>query len=117
MPQVPQVKSKTRRVADEPITPGETSHYAEDVLPISSATWRHRAHIRGNVTAIRNAAANSTAHVEIEVWDETGGITLQFIGRREVTGLEVGSTICAEGMVGESDGSLVILNPSYEIII
>jgi amino acid transporter len=111
------VQSNTRRVADEPTLPAETSHYAEDVLPISAATWRHRAHIRGNVTAIRNAAANSTAHVEIEVWDETGGITLQFIGRREVTGLEVGSTICAEGMVGESDGSLVILNPSYEIII
>ena len=110
-------QSKTRRVADEPTVPTETSHYAEEVLPISSATWRHRAHIRGNVTAIRNAAANSTAHVEIEVWDETGGITLQFIGRREVTGLEVGSTICAEGMVGESDGALVILNPSYEIII
>ena len=86
-------------------------------MPISSAICRHRAHIRGHVTAIRNAAANSTAHVEIEVWDETGGITLQFIGRREVTGLEVGSTICAEGMVGESDGTLVILNPSYEIII
>ena len=115
--EVTPAKSKTRRVADEPTAPVETSHYAEEVLPISSATWRHRAHIRGNVTAIRNAAANSTAHVEIEVWDETGGITLQFIGRREVTGLEVGSTICAEGMVGESDGSLVILNPSYEIII
>jgi RecG-like helicase len=115
--EVTPAKSKTRRVADEPTAPTETSHYAEEVLPISSATWRHRAHIRGNVTAIRNAAANSTAHVEIEVWDETGGITLQFIGRREVTGLEVGSTICAEGMVGESDGSLVILNPSYEIII
>ena len=110
-------KPQTRRVADEPVVPAETSHYAENVLPISSATWRHRAHIRGHVTAIRNAAANSTAHVEIEVWDETGGISLQFIGRREVTGLEVGSTICAEGMVGESDGSLVILNPSYEIII
>ena len=51
------------------------------------------------------------------MWDETGGITLQFIGRREITGLEVGSTICAEGMVGETDGNLVILNPSYEIII
>jgi len=112
-----QLQSKTRRVVDEPIAPLETSHYAENVLPISAATWRHRAHIRGNVTAIRNAAANSTAHVEIEVWDETGGITLEFIGRREVTGLEVGSTICAEGMVGESNGSLVILNPSYEIII
>ena len=55
--------------------------------------------------------------MEIEVWDETGGITLQFIGRREVIGLDVGSTLCAEGMVAEDSGALTILNPSYEIVI
>ncbi|NCX01223.1 MAG: DNA-binding protein, partial [Actinobacteria bacterium] len=27
----------------------------------------------------------------------------------------VGSTLIAEGMVGEDDGALTILNPSYEI--
>jgi hypothetical protein len=110
-------KPQTRRVEDTPDVDAETSHYAEDVQPISAATWRHRAHVRGHVTSIRNAAANSSPHVEVEIWDETGGITLQFIGRREVTGLEIGSTVCAEGMVGENEGSLVILNPSYEIII
>jgi hypothetical protein len=55
--------------------------------------------------------------LEVEIWDSTGGISLQFIGRREIAGVDVGSTICAEGMVGEEDGSLAILNPSYEIII
>ena len=55
--------------------------------------------------------------VDVEIWDTTGGITLQFLGRREIAGLEVGSTICAEGMVGEREGSLTILNPSYEIVI
>ena len=111
------VRPQTRRLDDAPVDIGEVSHYAEDIQPIGLAQWRHRAHIRGNVTNIRTAPANSSPHVDIEVWDETGGITLQFIGRREITGLEVGSTICAEGMVGETDGNLVILNPSYEIIL
>jgi hypothetical protein len=54
--------------------------------------------------------------VEIEVWDETGGVKLQFLGRREIAGLEVGSIMRAEGMVGEHEGALTILNPSYELL-
>ena len=55
--------------------------------------------------------------VEVEVWDESGGVTLQFLGRREISGLDVGSQLKAEGMVGEDNGQLIILNPSYEIIV
>jgi hypothetical protein len=44
-------------------------------------------------------------------------VTLQFLGRREITGLEVGAQLRAEGMVGENNGQLIILNPSYEIIL
>jgi len=92
-------------------------HYNENILPISNATWRRRAHVRGNVTAIRTAPSGGAPKVDVEIWDSTGGITLQFLGRREIAGLDVGSTICAEGMVGETDGSLTILNQSYEIVI
>ncbi len=92
-------------------------HYNENILPIADATWRRRAHVRGNVTAIRTAPSGGAPRVDVEVWDSTGGITLQFLGRREIAGLDVGSTICAEGMVGETEGSLTILNPSYEIVI
>ena len=76
-----------------------------------------RAHVEGRVSAIRSAPSNSTPTVEVEIWDETGGVTLQFLGRREIAGLEVGATLRAEGMVGESEGSLTILNPSYEIVV
>jgi hypothetical protein len=86
-------------------------HYNENILPISNATWRRRAHVRGNVTAIRTAPSGGAPKVDVEIWDSTGGITLQFLGRREIAGLDVGSTICAEGMVGETEGSLTILNP------
>ena len=111
------VTAQVRRLEDEPLMPEMVSHYAEDVQPIASAQWRHRAHVKGSVSSIRTAPASASPNVDIEIWDETGGITLQFIGRREITGLEVGSTLCAEGMVGETDGNLVILNPSYEIVL
>ncbi len=96
---------------------GPISHYAENMIPIGSITWRNRAHVQGRVTSIRSAAQGSAPTVEVEIWDETGGVTLQFLGRREIAGLDVGSQLRAEGMVGEADGSLTILNPSYEIVI
>jgi hypothetical protein len=98
--------------SNEPI-----SHYAENITPIGNITWRKRAHVQGRVNSIKSAPSGSSPLVEVEMWDESGGVTLQFLGRREITGLEVGSQLKAEGMVGEDNGQLVILNPSYEIIV
>ncbi len=95
----------------------QISHYEESLTPIGKITWRKRAHVEGRVSAIRSAPSSATPTVEVEIWDETGGVTLQFLGRREIAGLEVGATLRAEGMVGESEGSLTILNPSYEIVV
>jgi len=110
-------KVAPQRLAPANPDSGPVSHYAEEVFPIGSASWRKRAHVRGHVTSIRTAPTGGAPKVEVEIWDSTGGITLQFLGRRDIAGLEVGSTVCAEGMVGEENGSLTILNPSYEIII
>ncbi len=102
-------------IAFTPGTSEPISHYAENLTPIGKITWRKRAHVRGRVTVIRTAPRGSAPAVDVEVWDESGGVTLQFIGRREIAGLEVGREIAAEGMVGEENGSLTILNPSYEL--
>jgi hypothetical protein len=93
------------------------SHYAEDVTPIGKIEWRKRAHVQGQVTAIKNAPRGSAPLLQVEVWDQTGGVTLHFLGRREIAGLEVGSQIRAEGMVGEEEGVLTILNPSYQLLV
>ena len=114
----PEVKkpSEPIRAKSEWRTTGEkVSHYQEKMMPIGNIQWRRRAHVVGKVTAIRPASMNSAPTLEIEIWDESGGVTLQFLGRREIAGLEVGTTLVAEGMVGEQNGALTILNPSYEI--
>jgi amino acid transporter len=112
------VATETQRVAaraDMPFTP--ISHYAEHITPIGKIEWRKRAHVQGRVTSISTAPSGSAPTLQVEVWDETGGVTLNFLGRREIAGLEVGMEVRAEGMVGEDEGSLVILNPSYELVI
>ena len=93
------------------------THYADDVTPIGEIEWRKRSMVHGRVTSISTAPSGSAPTLQVEVWDHSGGITLNFLGRREIAGLEVGMELRAEGMVGEEDGQLVILNPSYELLI
>ena len=93
------------------------SHYAENLTPIGEIQWRKRAQVQGRVTSIKSAPRGSAPYLQVEVWDQTGGVTLQFLGRRDIAGLEVGLQIRAEGMVGEEEGTLTILNPSYELLV
>jgi hypothetical protein len=100
-----------------PVDVEPVSHYAENLTPIGKIEWRKRAQVQGRVTSIKTAPRGSAPVLEVEIWDETGGVSLQFLGRREIAGLEVGSQLRAEGMVGEEEGSMVILNPSYELLV
>lgn len=120
--QIEKVKVATKPAAFKPVQDvikkvEPISHYAENLTLIGEIQWRKRAHVQGRVTSIKTAPRGSTPYLQVEVWDRTGGVTLQFLGRREIAGLEVGSQIRAEGMVGEEDGSLTILNPSYELLV
>jgi hypothetical protein len=102
---------------DAPKIFAPVTHYADDVTAIGEIQWRKRSMVHGRVTSISTAPRGSAPILQVEVWDHSGGITLNFLGRREIAGLEVGMEMRAEGMVGEEDGQLVILNPSYELLI
>ena len=56
------------------------------------------------------------ASLEVTLVDDTGGIALVFLGRRNIPGLRVGARITAEGTVSEARGHLAILNPIYEFL-
>jgi len=116
-PEVEKFKVLDSKPLSTPISFEPVSHGSKDSVKIGSITWRKRALVVGHVTAIRVAPQNSAPVLEVEIWDETGGVTLQFLGRRELMGLNVGATLQAEGMVGDEDGALKILNPAYQIIL
>ena len=110
--EIPEIRPLSTPISFEPVSHGSTNS-----VKIGNIIWRKRALVVGRVTAIRVAPQNSAPVLEVEIWDETGGVTLQFLGRRELMGLNVGATLQAEGMVGDENGALKILNPAYQVII
>ena len=86
--------------------------------PICEATWRRPARVRGTVRAKRlQPWAEGAVALELTVVDDSGGLTLVFLGRKAIPGIRLGTRMEAEGMVGESRNRLAILNPRYRLLI
>ena len=64
----------------------------------------------------RNKPRHYRSSLEVDVWDDTAGVTLVFYGRRSVAGITTGARLAAEGTVGERHGRLAIANPRYRLI-
>ncbi|CAN5410204.1 hypothetical protein BH18ACT1_BH18ACT1_03160 [soil metagenome] len=85
--------------------------------PIGSAAFRQRSKISGRVRSLRVQPLAGVPTLEATVYDDTGGIAVVFLGRRDVPGIHCGTMLVAEGMVAEHQGRLAILNPDYQILL
>ena len=83
---------------------------------IGDLIYRQRAHIAGRVRSITISRRESFVETRCVVADQTGAITLVFHGRPTMPGLERGTRLMVDGMVGTQAGEAVILNPDYEIV-
>ena len=55
------------------------------------------------------------ATLECLLMDDTGGLLVVFVGRKQVAGVWLGRRMRAEGTVGDHRGYLAMLNPVYEL--
>jgi hypothetical protein len=53
--------------------------------------------------------------MEADLWDGTGNITLVWLGRRDIPGIEPGRRILVHGRLAEIKGEPTIFNPQYEL--
>ena len=89
----------------------------EGVIPIADVRWRDHVKVAGKVRAMRiQPWAEKVASLELTLGDSTGGVTVVFLGRREIGGVKLGAHIVVEGRVSEARNLLTILNPSYELL-
>lgn len=51
-----------------------------------------------------------------EVYDGTGVLTVVWLGRRSIAGIEAGRRIRVHGRVAHRDGRPVVFNPRYELL-
>jgi hypothetical protein len=88
----------------------------DGAVPIATVTWRQRARIEGRVRTVRVQPLGGTSTLECVLQDDSGAMSLVFLGRSKIPGIEVGSRVRAEGVAGEHRGRLAILNPVYQLL-
>jgi RecG-like helicase len=84
-------------------------------VPIADVEYRNLAKVRGRVRSVRVRPWADSPTLEIVLVDETGGITIVFLARRRIGGIRPGTVMTVEGMVGQHERKLAMLNPVYEL--
>lgn len=71
--------------------------------------------VKGRLRSVEICPRDSVATLEAELFDGTDGVTLVWMGRRRIPGIEPGRMLRASGRVAVRDGRKVIYNPYYEL--
>ena len=100
-----------------PRTPPEEilERHENGATPISQARLRQQVTLEGTVHAIRIQPRGGIATMECRLRDASGEISIVFLGRRHIGGIEPGSVITVTGAVGARRGHREIVNPYYTL--
>ena len=85
------------------------------VTAIGEVEWRQAVHVTGRVRSMRVRPRADVPTLECILDDGSGGLSIVFLGRREVPGIRLGTTLTVKGRVGIHHGRLAIMNPDYEL--
>jgi amino acid transporter len=89
---------------------------AATTTPLGEVVHRQRTRVSGRVRTVRVQPWAGVPTFECTLVDPTGALTIVFLGRRAVAGVEPGVKLSAEGAIGAYQGRLAMLNPSYEFL-
>jgi hypothetical protein len=122
-------RDAARSAGDDPLlacaamTPGADESKREPrfenvagTTPIGSLRHRHRARVAGRVRSVSVKPWSGVPTFECTLVDGTGALTVAFLGRRDVPGIELGAKLVVEGAVGSYRGQLAVLNPLWEFL-
>lgn len=71
--------------------------------------------VLGRLRTVQTCPRGDAVTLQAELFDGTDAITLVWLGRRRIPGIEPGRTMLASGRVAVRDGHKVIYNPYYEL--
>lgn len=73
--------------------------------------------VTGRLKSVVYTPRETVPTLEAELFDGSGSVTLVWLGRRRIPGVEPGRTITAHGRFAAFDGHQVIYNPRYELVV
>ncbi len=71
--------------------------------------------VSGRLRTVVYTPRTNLPTLEADLFDGTGTVTLVWLGRRRIPGIEPGRELLVRGRVAIRDGRVVIYNPYYEL--
>jgi hypothetical protein len=76
---------------------------------------RPRVRMTGSLSRVRAGAPGAPPVLRAELGGGQGAVTVIWLGRTRITGIEPGRAVTVEGTLGRHRGRPVIYNPRYEL--
>lgn len=77
---------------------------------------REAVQLVGRLRSVRFTPHTNLPTLEAELYDGTGTVSLIWLGRRRIAGIEPGRSLLVRGRVSEQGSRDVIYNPWYELL-
>ena len=84
--------------------------------PIVDADDRQRVELQGSLRTVTLRPRGGVPALEAELFDGTGIVTVVWLGRRHIAGINPGRSVQVQGRIGVHDGARILYNPRYELI-
>ena len=88
---------------------------AEGATPIVDCRDREAVCILGTLRTVTFRPRAGVPALQAELWDGTGAVTVVWLGRRSIPGIDPGRAIKVRGRITALGGQRVIYNPIYEL--
>ena len=92
------------------------TYAGKDCVRIAEAPDREMVTLRGSLRTVTLRPRAGVPALEAELFDGSGVITVVWLGRRRIAGIDPGRSIQVQGRIGEHDGVRTMYNPRYELI-
>lgn len=116
-------KSRLRRTISKWANPDDS--YARDMrrtyagtgeVSIAEAPERQLVTLRGTIRTVTVRPRGGVPALEAELYDGSAVLTIVWLGRRRIAGIDPGRGMQVRGRIGVHDGVRIIYNPRYELI-
>jgi hypothetical protein len=82
---------------------------------IADSPDREHICIAGTLRSVALRPRAGVPVLEAELWDGTGSVTVSWLGRRVIPGIEPGRRIVVRGRITTVTGGRTVYNPIYEL--
>jgi hypothetical protein len=87
-----------------------------ELMRIADVQWRDHVAVHGRVRSMRVAPQHDSPTLELVIEDDSASMSVVFLGRRSIAGVEIGTHMEVSGTVGTHKARLAMLNPRYLLL-